>query len=249
MLITVKAYPNPSTKYVETVCCAGVDLESYNWIRLFPIPFRDLESNKRFKKYSIVEIECYKAPDDKRTESYKINADSIKIINQLDTKNKWAKRKDIVSKAVSISLCDVLIDPDNIKTSLTLIKPFAIDFTWTKAKTVNQSKRDKCYSQFDFFNKQKETIEQIPYNFYYHFKCKDKPSCPGHKLLIIDWELGQSYRKWRDNYASEKILLEKIKERWLNRMCSMKNDTFFYIGNQRRFKTTFMVLGVFYPPY
>jgi len=28
VLITVKAYPNPSVKYGETVCCAGIDIET-----------------------------------------------------------------------------------------------------------------------------------------------------------------------------------------------------------------------------
>ena len=47
VLVTVKAYPNPSTKYVETVCCAGVDLPTGEWLRLYPIRYRDLEDNKR----------------------------------------------------------------------------------------------------------------------------------------------------------------------------------------------------------
>ena len=38
ILVTVKAYPNPSKKYVETVCCAGVDLSNSQLIRLFPFP-------------------------------------------------------------------------------------------------------------------------------------------------------------------------------------------------------------------
>lgn len=56
VLITVKAYPNPSTKYGETVCCAGIDIDTGKWIRLYPIPFRDLDSAKQFSKYTIIEI-------------------------------------------------------------------------------------------------------------------------------------------------------------------------------------------------
>lgn len=41
ILVTVKAYPNPSKKYIETVCVAGVT-ESGQWIRLYPIPYRFL---------------------------------------------------------------------------------------------------------------------------------------------------------------------------------------------------------------
>jgi hypothetical protein len=54
ILITVKAYPNPSRKYGETVCCAGVDLSNSQLVRLYPIKFRDLDEGKQFKKYSII---------------------------------------------------------------------------------------------------------------------------------------------------------------------------------------------------
>jgi len=78
-------------------------------------------------------------------------------------------------------------------------------------------------------------------------KAYPNPSCPGHKLLIIDWELGQSYRSWRYRYKSEELLMQKIKEKWLGLMCGDNRDTYFFVGNQKRFKDQFMVLGVFYP--
>jgi len=31
-------------------------------------------------------------------------------------------------------------------------------------------------------------------------------------------------------------------------MCSVKNDVYFFVGNMKRFRQHFMVLGVFYPP-
>lgn len=46
VLITVKSYPSPSRRYGETVCVAGVDLDSGRWVRLYPIPFRDLDKKK-----------------------------------------------------------------------------------------------------------------------------------------------------------------------------------------------------------
>ena len=61
VLITVKAYPNPSKKYEETVCVAGIDVDNGKWIRLYPITFRDLDENRRFKKYSIIQVRVKKA--------------------------------------------------------------------------------------------------------------------------------------------------------------------------------------------
>ena len=46
--IVVKTYPTISTKYAELVCTAGV-LEDGSWIRLYPIPFRKLEIEQKYK--------------------------------------------------------------------------------------------------------------------------------------------------------------------------------------------------------
>src|SRR4030065_2803535 len=108
ILITVKAYPNPSKKYIETVCVAGIDSEKYEWLRLYPIRFRDLEEDKKFKKYNIIEINVFKPSDDNRPESYKVDSDSIKIIDYIKTEDKWIKRKSIVLPTVSNSMCEII---------------------------------------------------------------------------------------------------------------------------------------------
>ena len=59
VLITVKTYPKPSRSYTELVCTAGIT-ESGDWIRIYPIPFRFLKSNKKFSKYQWVEIDLQK---------------------------------------------------------------------------------------------------------------------------------------------------------------------------------------------
>lgn len=246
VLVTVKAYPNPSKKYGETVCCAGIDLETGYWIRLYPVPYRDLDASQKFKKYSIINVRCWKARDDRRPESYKVDADTIEVVRRLDTKNKWKARGQIVRPTVSPSFCHILGESEHGK-SLGMFKPSEMEFSWKHVKIQDQRARDACYAQLSFFDKRKDTIERIPFDFHYHFKCAGDTDCPGHKLLIIDWEIGQAFRDWRQTYATESLLLEKIKHRWLNLMCADENDAHFYVGNMQRFQNQFMVLGVFYP--
>ncbi|MFH1226523.1 MAG: hypothetical protein V1701_01300 [Planctomycetota bacterium] len=248
ILITIKTYPTPSKKYVETVCVAGVSLKTKQLIRLYPVPFRDLDENKKFKKYSIIEAKISKAKDDHRPESYKIDIDSIKILAELDTKNKWQKRKDIVLPVLSKSMCEILLQEPTTHKSLGLIKPERIEFTTGKARNKDIEEAQRCYAQMDLINKQKQAIEFIPYEFRYKFYCVGETSCPGHNFPIIDWEIGQSYRSWRYKYPTEKILLDKISEKWSGELYNPKKDTYFYVGNVHRFRDTFMVLGVFYPP-
>jgi hypothetical protein len=248
ILITVKAYPNPSAKYGETVCCAGVDLNNFQFVRLYPVPFRDLDSDKKFKKYSIIEVDCAAAQDDKRPESYKIRYDSIKVIKWIDSKDNWSERKSIVLNLPQKPMCQVYYDAKIIDISLGFIKPSDISFDWAKHSISNKAEREACYAQLSFFNKQKDVIEEIPYYFYYNFKCKGEDNCPGHRLSIIDWEIGQAFRNWRFRYPTEKILLNKIEQKWLEISNIMEKDVYFFVGNMKRFRNIFMVLGVFYPP-
>jgi len=248
ILITVKAYPNPSRTYGETVCCAGVELSSGKWIRLYPIPYRDLDDEQKFKKYSVVDLRCGKAPDDNRPESHKVDAGSIRIVESWDTKDRWGRRKEVVLPTLSASMCQVYRDSEGEGKSLALVKPDSISFSWEKAPAKDHAAREACYAQLSFFDKRKRAIEAIPYTFHYSFKCPRVEGCPGHTMPIIDWELGQSYRNWRWRYRNTKVLLEKIRECWLDKLCSAKNDVYFYVGNMKRFRQTFMILGVFYPP-
>jgi len=147
---------------------------------------------------------------------------------------------------VSPSFCDILEDTAENK-SLGTFKPCEVDFSWKKANLESEAKREACYVQLSFFDTKKEAIEQIPFDFYYQFKCHEREDCHGHKLPIIDWEIGQAYRNWRYKYRPQDLLLEKIRQRWLDLICSLKNDVYFYVGNMKRFHNQFMVLGVFYP--
>jgi hypothetical protein len=248
VLIAVKAYPNPSRKYGETVCVAGVDISTHKWIRLYPIPYRDLDNEKKFAKYSLIEVKVRKATDDTRPESYKVDTGSIKILDQLDPKNNWGKRKPLILPTVSPSYCAILEESKQNNKSLGMFKPERVQFSFVKAPSKDTEKRESCYAQVDFLNKQqKRAIEDIPFDFRYSFYCGGKADCPGHDLAIIDWEINQSFRRWRSKYKTEAELLEKIKQRWFNSMCSEVHDTYFFVGNMSRFRKIFMVLGTFYP--
>lgn len=73
ILVTVKARPEPSEKYGETVCVAGIRLGtgSLHWVRLYPIPFRRMEDYHQFEKYSVIEVPITPSAEDFRSESYK----------------------------------------------------------------------------------------------------------------------------------------------------------------------------------
>ena len=193
-------------------------------------------------------MKVHKPSDDRRPESFKVNVESIKILDYLDTKDKWIRRKKIVLPVEDGSVCGILEKSKMVDKSLGIFKPKDIEFYWQKARPKDQGARKACYAQLSFFNEKKQVIEEIPFDFRYRFSCYNKPLCSGHDYSIIDWEIGQAYRNWRWKYKTQELLLEKIRERWLTLVCSPKNDVYFFVGNMKRFRDNFMVLGVFYPP-
>ena len=188
VLITVKAYPNQSNRYKEVVCAAGIDIEKKEWVRLFPIPYRYLDQDKQFKKYSIIEVDATRSPADKRPESYKIRIDSIKVLEHLDTRKNWVKRKSFILPLANHSLCEIMSRSISENMSLGMFKPDNISFDYEKANKKNiQKKIDAAYIRPGFLNERDiSKLELIPYHFRYHFKCKNEARCPGHTLPIID---------------------------------------------------------------
>lgn len=203
VLVTVKAYPNPSKKYGETVCVAGIDLDTKKWIRLYPIPYRDLDDDKKFPKYSIIEVMAKKSNDDHRPESYKVDAGSITIVGHLDTgkKRDWAERKKHVFPTISKSMCEILRRAEEADLSLGAFRPKSPDFIIKKASKVDEDERQACYAQLSFLNRTKNAPEAIPFDFRYRFFCEDEPLCSGHNLQIVDWEIVQAYRTGVENIS------------------------------------------------
>src|SRR6266849_2624953 len=106
VLITVRTYPSPARKSIESSCTAGIC--DGKWIRLFPMPYRQLKPNQKFSKYQWVEMRVQKARGDSRVESYNPDRDSINPIpGVLLTDNQWETRKKLVFPLKSSSLCEL----------------------------------------------------------------------------------------------------------------------------------------------
>ena len=123
VLITVRTYPVPAQKNIEVSCTAGVTQEG-QWIRLFPVPYRFMEYDKRFVKYQWIDVDVIKATQDPRLESYKLNVDSIQTGEQLSTVNSWRARKGIVGPLIKQSMCQIRRERDAAGSpTLGLFKP------------------------------------------------------------------------------------------------------------------------------
>jgi hypothetical protein len=78
LLITVRTYPVPAQKTIEASCTGGVTRDG-KWMRLFPVPYRFLDEDKRFAKWQWIDVNVIKAPSDARPESFKLNPDTTRL--------------------------------------------------------------------------------------------------------------------------------------------------------------------------
>jgi hypothetical protein len=112
------------------------------------------------------------------------------------------------------------------------------DADWTQAQT------DMLRQQHFFAEAPEEELQKIPFIFRYEFHCAED-TCRGHTLMCTDWEMGQSYRKWKSDYGDR--WEEKFRQRYEFEMMH-KNDTHFYVGTVASHPHRWIIIGLFYPP-
>jgi len=249
ILIATKTYPSISRKYRETVCTAGILLDENEkpeqWIRIYPVRFRGLDTDKRYKRWSIISAEIERNEKDYREESYRINDSSIEVLREIDTKNNWQERKSLLLPLESRSIKEI----EGQGKSLGIIKPQSIKrYFHKKAEREWNPKQQAVLDQGDLFEPSVE-IEKIPYKFGYEFLSRDGDS---HRLSISDWEISQLYRRCKANSRAitleekEKEALEKVRQKLQDEFL-VKNDLYFIVGNLKNHKKVFMIIGLFYP--
>lgn len=247
ILITVRTYPTPARKGVEVSCTAGVTQDG-KWVRLYPIPYRSLDEDKRFTKYQWLDVDVTKARNDARPESCTPNLDSIRVGETVPTTDGWRLRKAILAPLIKPSLCAIQREREaNGFPTLGLFKPRIDSFVIRAAESANwnDEQLSKLNQTLSLFHAAPATqLEKIPFDFRYEFHCEDS-SCPGHSAICTDWEMAQSYRKWRGEYGDkwQEAFREKY-ERQMKEAC----DTHFFVGNLHQFPSAFIVVGLFYPP-
>lgn len=245
--MTVKAYPAVGKKHGEAVCVAGIDVDTRGWVRLFPVPYRDLPNPSRFRKYETIEVLVRKARTDQRPESYTPNTESITVVRKALPAGKARERRAIIEPLLANSMCEIRRLREADGTSLGVFRPEELlDFEVEEDRTPWDPNKQVRIDQTSLLMPGKSALEKLPYRFRYVYRCADS-RCPTHRQSIIDWEIGEAFRNFRDQYGSEERAVEEVRRKWAEQMWGPKRDTFFYTGNQHDAPDAFLVLGVFWP--
>ncbi|MBI2867615.1 MAG: hypothetical protein HYX97_04700 [Chloroflexi bacterium] len=242
VLVTVRAYPEPSRSVIESSCTAGITA-GQEWIRLFPLNSRSLADSRKFQKYDWIEVSAVKSHDP-RPESYVPDPDSMKVVGKAKG---WEERRKLILPLQAQSIEELRERQARTRQSLGIIKPKRIlrlaiepsDDEW-------REEQEAKLAQLSLFGaKAPSPLQKIPHKFSYEFLCDDTKCERAHKMMIVDWEIHESWRKWSKTYGSG--WEPKLRQRYENEMIS-KNATYFYVGTMFRHPSNWIVIGLFYPP-
>lgn len=257
VLITVKATPQPSEKYGDTVCVAGVRLDgtASSWIRLYPIAFRYLGDEAQFKKYDVVELNVRRQDKDSRRESYTPEEGSWRKVDHLPP---WRPRHEVIGRLPVTTTCDLRRSAqlDHSAPSLGLVYPREVlGLIFTPHEPWNPEQLRKMRARIERESGALVPTGPIPkalvaprFKVQYRYLCANT-SCSSHVGRILDWELTSLQN--RNLRATDDELRAIITDRFLTMMFSRTRNTGLYLGNfelaARRAK--FSVLGVYYPTH
>ncbi len=254
VLITVKTHPIPSAKYDELVCTAGVKADG-SFIRLYPINFRDLPYSQQYRKYQWIEVDVTKHKGrDARKESYRPDSQTIQTLGEpISTTGDetWSKRARFVLRNESRSIEDLRDQQERDRTSLGIFKPKSVrDLVISQDVPDWKPQFKAALAQTRIWDDRKVTKEpprKVPYRFQYLFECDDSRCSGKHRMTVEDWEVGALYWRLVDQGAEPLEAAQHVKVKFLNELCSVERDTYFFVGTILQYPNSWIVIGVFWP--
>ena len=258
----VKAYPALSKTYGEVSCIAGVEYSPaeqlspnlLNWIRLYPVPFRDLDDDQQFAKYQPITVSVERHSGDSRPETRRPDRDSIEVVGaQIPAKGTWEGRRRFVEPLFAESMCQIARLQASEGTSLGIFRPKKVKDVVIKEADIAAEKvaiAKASVAQGSLLKPEADeekmhflsALEQIPWSFKLKYECSD-PNCNAHEQSIIDWEIAQYFRHIRNSANWE----EELRRHILEDLCGPKRDAAVIVGNQHQYPNAFVVLGFWWP--
>ncbi len=239
--VLVKAYPQPSQKYEETVCVAAVT-EDHQLVRLYPIRFRHLPEEKRFNRFDWIEVEMTRALDDPRPESFKVKEDTIQIVRRSD-KQSLEDRVRLWKASVVESLDLLKTQQHDTKRSLGIVRPDpeSVRFTYEplgRATKEAQETTKSVYFQQSLLEKPLTQLLEPEYVFRYKFTSGGNK----HEMQLHDWEVEATYHNYKTRYGSVQAALDKMVE-YFQALAPTRN-LHLIMGNMHKRPWQFIIIGV-----
>ncbi|MBF0347437.1 MAG: hypothetical protein HQL81_07190 [Magnetococcales bacterium] len=236
VLILAKALPHLGKSQGELVCCAGVTEEG-TWRRQYPVRFRFMQDDKKFKRWQWVSYEWKLPQNDKRTESRRINEETVFPEKEMKSQHRAAFLQPLLVATTS--------EAEKRQQSLTLIRPEKPVFSWIKKSQEQIASERTAYAnavkqlELDLsgFSEEKRALDPCPYEFHYQYTTRGQ----SHSHQCLDWETSATFYNWKNKYGEEKALTE------LKRIFGEKypaEGMAFVMGTHSRHPKTWLLIGV-----
>lgn len=253
VLVTVKTYPIPSAKYDELSCTAGVT-ETGDFVRLYPINFRDLPWDQQFKKYQWIRVTATRhSGRDFRKESWRPDSETIELLGEpipTGRDGDWSERGRTVLRRVAASMEELRARQDRDETSLGIFRPrevsdlvISADSADWKRSFLDELKQARLW---ETRGASRQPPRKVPWRFQYKFRCDDS-RCRGHQMMNEDWELGALYWRLVDRGATKREAADAVKTKFLDQICGPDKETYFFVGTVLAHPRSWVVIGTFYP--
>ncbi|MCG8503529.1 MAG: hypothetical protein MI755_02880 [Sphingomonadales bacterium] len=174
------------------------------WARLYPILFRSLEGNSKFRRWQWIDYEWTVPKSDNRRESRVVQEGSITVSDEMPRKDRLDFLNKLVLPSTEAAYAKGM--------TLTLIRPEGAEFSWkerTDAEIAHERRKyELAASQGNFFDPELKAFEPCPYSFFYEYASQDGKS---HRHECGDWEITATYFKWSKSYGERRALEEIAK--------------------------------------
>lgn len=229
--VIVKALPQPSSSYGETVCCAGVTADG-EWKRLFPVRFRHLSGDTSFSRWDWIEFKYRLPTRDTRSESCHVFEDTIKKVGVLRKDDRGPLMNRILQPSINAAV--------NAGHSLAVIRPTNTRFTYkrkSKAEiAAEKAAFEKAARQGSFLDSDLKALQPTPYEFRFSFEDDSK-----HNFACGDWEAHAMFFNGRKRKPETDVL------RWMSDTFNEiypKAGMLFAVGNMAKRPNTWQLLGI-----
>jgi hypothetical protein len=256
VLVLVKAAPVLTSQLEETMCVAGMTVDDApRWVRLHPVPFRDLDVESQFHKYQELSVDVIRSRTDRRPESWTPIEGSEQLGRTVGTKNGWAERRRRIGLLGEPTMCSLVranqtgsrLGTPSLGVVRLAAPPKLVitprDEIQLRSWTMRAEAIAARQSLFDDPSKPKIPFEVVPWRFRYHYRCLDD-SCNGHEQTIVDWEALALYR----HVSNHPDWQDRMRAKLVGEMFGPGRDSVLFVGNQEQHPQSFLVLGIFWPP-
>jgi hypothetical protein len=212
-LVLVPAFPQPRSRYEETVGCAALTPEG-RFVRLYPWRFRQLRPEQRFACWDLIEYQTEFPADDRRPETRYVDARSVRVLRRAEAMTPEQRMRlweDHPCPSLSelqqanltqgASLGVVRPDEGSLRLQLRALTPAPQDVALQEA-----------YRQVALVEAPALARQPVELELSYRFTSQGHE----HELRILDWEAHATYLRYKRKNPGD--ALQRLRHKYEQRI-------------------------------